>query len=151
MISLRIRNIVTCYKKKGLGLLHLSTNKVNIKTTIMNDNINDGPMMSLVRQRITNGLVDKGDLYIHIENESKNHSAPPGAESHLKVLVVSPAFEGLKLIERHRLVYHLVGDELKANIHAFSVQAKTPQQYEIDPTVSKSPACLGGSKKESRN
>lgn len=150
MIS-RIRNIVN--RRKGLGLLHLSTNKVNIKTVInMNTNANDGPIMTLVRQRITNGLVDKGDgLYIHIENESKNHSAPPGAESHLKVLVVSPAFEGLKLIERHRLVYHLVGDELKANIHAFSIQAKTPQQYEIDPTVSKSPACLGGSKKENRN
>ena len=123
---------------------------INSKVIIMNENNgnNDGPIMSLVRQRITDGLKDKGDgLYIQIENESKNHATPPGAESHLKVLVVSSAFEGLKLIERHRLVYHLVGEELKSSIHAFSVQAKTPQQYDTDPSISKSPACLGGNKK----
>ena len=55
-------------------------------------------------------------------------------------------FKDLKLIERHRLIYHLVGEELKSSIHAFSVQAKTPEQYSLDPSIIKSPPCLGGSK-----
>lgn len=146
------RVLTSLITNKGTSLLYyyLSTNsKVNIKSTIitMNDNSNEGPIMSLVRQRITDGLKDKYDgLYIHIENESKNHATLPGAESHLKVLVVSSAFEGLKPIEKHRLIYHLVGEELKSSIHAFSIIAKTPKQYHNDPSISKSPPCLGGMK-----
>jgi BolA-like protein 1 len=36
-------------------------------------------------------------------------------------------------------------EELAADIHALSIVAKTPAQWEENSTVSKSPPCLGGS------
>lgn len=32
--------------------------------------------------------------HLQVINESQNHNAPPGAESHFKVIVVSGKFEG---------------------------------------------------------
>ena len=146
MYMIRFQNNIKRIKSNSIYNFSSKVNR-NMNNSNNNSNSNDGPIMALVRQRLTDGLKDKGDgLYIHIENESRNHATLPGAESHLKVLVVSPVFKDLKLIERHRLVYHLVGEELKSSIHAFSVQAKTPEQYSLDPSINKSPPCMGGHK-----
>ena len=81
-------------------------------------------------------------------NESYKHSVPTGSESHFKVVIVSDQFEGLPLIQRHRLVNSVLEDELKNDIHALSIQAKTPVQWEKNATVHQTPNCLGGSKRE---
>ena len=80
-------------------------------------------------------------------NESYKHSVPAGSESHFKVVVVSDKFEGMPLIQRHRLVNAVLEDELKNDVHALSIQAKTPLQWEQNSTVTATPNCLGGSKK----
>ena len=71
---------------------------------------------------------------------------PPGAESHFNVLIVSNAFEGKKLIERHRLVNTVLRDERDGLVHALSLQTKTVQQWSADPTMAGTPNCMGGSK-----
>ncbi|KAH7372632.1 hypothetical protein KP509_17G013900 [Ceratopteris richardii] len=44
--------------------------------------------------------------------------------------IVSPSFEGKRLLERHRLVNAALAEEMK-QIHAFSVKkALTPQQWQ---------------------
>jgi stress-induced morphogen len=70
----------------------------------------------------------------------------PGSESHFNVLIVSDAFEGKKLIERHRLVNTVLSEELKGTVHALSIQARTVQQWSADPAMSGTPNCMGGSK-----
>ena len=40
--------------------------------------------------------------HLNVVNESYMHNVPAGSESHFKVVVVSDAFEGLRLIARHR-------------------------------------------------
>lgn len=72
------------------------------------------------------------------------HAGPRDAESHFKVTIVSAAFESLALLARHRAVNAALADELKTGIHALSITARTPKQWEADQTVAKSPACLGG-------
>ena len=54
-----------------------------------------------------------------------------GCGSKFKVIVVSSAFEGVKLVERHRLVNGSSGvlaEEMK-HIHALNIKAWTPKQY----------------------
>jgi stress-induced morphogen len=50
-----------------------------------------------------------------------------GTEDHWEATVVSSAFVGKSLIERHRLVMAALADEMKGPIHALSLHAKTPQ------------------------
>jgi len=47
----------------------------------------------------------------------------------LELTVVSPKFEGLTRIKRHRLVHDCLKD-LMPSIHALTMQTWTPAQYE---------------------
>jgi BolA protein len=38
-------------------------------------------------------------------------------------------------------------EEFKNGLHALSINAKTPQQWEADSTVTATPNCQGGSKR----
>jgi acid stress-induced BolA-like protein IbaG/YrbA len=43
-------------------------------------------------------------VHLEVVNESGNHAVPPGSETHFKVVLVAPAFDGQRLLARHRLV-----------------------------------------------
>ena len=51
-----------------------------------------------------------------------------GTEDHWEATVISTAFTGKSLIERHRLVMASLSDEMKGPIHALSLHVKTPQE-----------------------
>uniref|UniRef100_A0A3Q3LMF4 BolA-like protein 1 n=1 Tax=Mastacembelus armatus TaxID=205130 RepID=A0A3Q3LMF4_9TELE len=99
--------------------------------------------LSAIRTKLTSTL--KPD-HLEVHNESHMHAVPPGSESHFRVLVVSSQFEGLPLIQRHRLVNEALKEELSSCVHALAIQAKTPDQWRSNPTLAKSPPCMGGSK-----
>ncbi|KAK1316601.1 hypothetical protein QJS10_CPA05g02092 [Acorus calamus] len=73
---------------------------------------------------------------LRIEDESHKHAghagvggrAGEGGETHFNVRVVSEAFEGKRLLKRHRMVYDLLKDELESGLHALSIDAKTPEE-----------------------
>ena len=44
-------------------------------------------------------------------------------------LIVSDAFRGLARLARHRLVYAALGDRMRAEIHALSMQTLTPEEH----------------------
>jgi len=48
---------------------------------------------------------------------------------HFQAVVVSPAFEGLRLVQRHQLVYKALGDRMRAEIHALSMKTLTPAEW----------------------
>ncbi|HEY8332591.1 MAG TPA: BolA family protein [Tardiphaga sp.] len=50
----------------------------------------------------------------------------PGGESHFRVNIVSPAFEGKSRIERHRMVNATLAAELAGTVHALAVKAQAP-------------------------
>lgn len=87
-------------------------------------------------------------LHLELINESHKHSVPKGSESHWNVIVVSPAFEGKNPLARHRAVYSALGEELKAGIHALTLKALTPAEWERagGAVTNPSPDCHGGSK-----
>jgi BolA family transcriptional regulator, general stress-responsive regulator len=47
-----------------------------------------------------------------------------------QVMVTSPSFEGLSRLERHRRVHDCLAQEIKDNLHAISITAKTPKEVE---------------------
>lgn len=69
------------------------------------------------------------------------------SETHFRVVIVADYFEGKKVLERHRVVHDCLADELEGPVHALSISAKTPKQWEKSQVVQKSPPCLGGSGK----
>jgi stress-induced morphogen len=79
------------------------------------------------------------------------HSVPPGAESHFKVVVVSPVFEQVSLLQRHRMVHAVLGEEMRESIHALTITSQTPAEWEKNPIARESPACRGGSLKQERS
>ena len=49
-----------------------------------------------------------------------------GTGDHLEAHIVSKAFEGKSLVERHRMVYEALQEELKGPIHALALKTTTP-------------------------
>lgn len=48
---------------------------------------------------------------------------------HFEALVVSGAFDGKRLVERHRMVYATLGSLMGTDIHALSLDTRTPQEH----------------------
>ena len=51
-----------------------------------------------------------------------------GTEDHWQATVISSAFAGKSLIERHRMVMAALAVEMKGPIHALTLQAKAPDE-----------------------
>ena len=83
-------------------------------------------------------------LNLEVINESDNHSVPPGSGSHVKVVLVSEAFEGETLIKRHRQVNQVLAEELAGGVHALALHTMTPEEwFSRGGTSPESPECLG--------
>ncbi len=96
-----------------------------------------------ITQKLTTGLAP---LHLEVENESSMHNVPKGSETHFRVMVVSPVFEGLGPVDRHRRIHELLQGELAAGLHALTLKLLTPAQWEAGARPEASPKCLGGSK-----
>ncbi|XP_060600334.1 DNA-binding transcriptional regulator BolA-like [Ruditapes philippinarum] len=100
------------------------------------------PVESSIRKKLTDTFQP---AVLDVINESNMHSVPKGSETHFKVVVVTDKFESLPLIKRHRLINDTLQEELQTGVHALSIIAKTPKQWEDSGgQVSKSPPCQGG-------
>lgn len=51
---------------------------------------------------------------------------------HFEATIVSPAFEGKRTLERHRLVYSTLGERMGGEIHALSLRTLTPAEAAQD-------------------
>jgi acid stress-induced BolA-like protein IbaG/YrbA len=52
-----------------------------------------------------------------------------GDGQHFQAVVVSPAFAGKSRVQRHQLVYAALGDRMREEIHALSMQTLTPDEW----------------------
>jgi acid stress-induced BolA-like protein IbaG/YrbA len=49
--------------------------------------------------------------------------------AHFEALVVSPAFDGKRTLQRHQLVYATLGERMGREIHALSLKTLTPAEF----------------------
>jgi BolA protein len=83
--------------------------------------------ISKIRARLTDALQP---VDLDVVDESHLHEGHPGARDgrgHFRIRIVSDKFAGLKLIQRHRLIYDAVGDLMETDIHALSITADPPE------------------------
>ena len=53
-----------------------------------------------------------------------------GDGQHFQAVIVSPAFAGKRLIQRHQIVYAALGDRMREEIHALSMKTLTPEEFQ---------------------
>ena len=102
-----------------------------------------------MQQTIETKLAQAFDAeFLAVENESHMHNVAPGSESHFKVTIVSPQFDELMLIKRHRLVNKTLEQEIQ-QIHALALHTLTPSEWQArGGQVAASPKCRGGGKNQ---
>jgi len=86
-----------------------------------------------IKTLIENGLaaVGAGDAQVEVFSEDNTHYA---------ALVVSAAFAGKRPIARHQMVYRCLGELMGNEIHAMSIRAHTPEEWQaLQPAGSESP------------
>jgi len=70
-----------------------------------------------IKQWIEQGLED---ARVEIDGDGRHFSA----------IIVSPVFEGKSSVQQHQLVYGVLGDKMKADIHALSMRTFTPAEWD---------------------
>ena len=103
-----------------------------------------------IQNAIETKLNDAFDARVlQVENESHKHSVPPNSETHFKVTLVSPEFEGQMRVRRHQAIYKVLAEELAGPVHALALHLYSPEEWEATgQSAPESPNCMGGSKKD---
>ncbi len=82
-----------------------------------------------IEAKLTQGLAPQS---LVVADESASHAghsgAPEGGESHFRVELVAEAFSGLSRVERQRMVYDLLAEELAGPVHALALKLRAPEE-----------------------
>jgi acid stress-induced BolA-like protein IbaG/YrbA len=75
--------------------------------------MNPQQIADLIRQSIPDAQVD-------VQSDDNTH---------FTALLIGAAFEGLRPLARHQLVYRALGERVGREIHALSIEAYTPAEW----------------------
>jgi BolA protein len=84
-----------------------------------------------VKHTITNKLREAfSPESLEVTDESHLHEGHaghrPGGETHFRIYIVSPAFQGKSRVERHRMINVTLAAELAGAVHALAIRAQAP-------------------------
>jgi BolA protein len=83
--------------------------------------------LQIIQQKLQTGL---NPVAIEVLDESNQHighaGARDGGQTHFAVTVISEKFSGLSRVQRHKVVYSLLVEELKGGVHALRINAFLP-------------------------
>jgi BolA family transcriptional regulator, general stress-responsive regulator len=84
-------------------------------------------------------------VHLDVMDESSSHSRG-GQETHLRIVIVTAAFTGQALVQRHRLVNDLLREEFTGGLHALAMRTLTPDEWRAagEKDDSASPPCQTG-------
>jgi acid stress-induced BolA-like protein IbaG/YrbA len=75
-------------------------------------------------------LVAPEDVKRYIaENLDCQHLEVSGDGQHFEAVIVSEAFRGKSRVQQHQLVYRALGERMREEIHALSMQTLTPEDW----------------------
>ncbi len=81
--------------------------------------------ISMMKQKLEEHL---SPSELIIEDESHHHAGHAGArggKGHFRIKICSEKFQGLRILQQHRLVYDALGEMMQNDIHALSIQASS--------------------------
>ena len=84
----------------------------------------------MIVEKIKKKLTDAMNaIHLEIIDETHKHAGHTQSNGgHFKLHIISDDFEGMSLIERYRLIYSVLGDMIKNEIHALSIHAQTSSE-----------------------
>jgi len=69
-------------------------------------------------------------LKSYIQNGMQcEHLEVTGDGAHFEAVIVSPLFRDKSRVQRHQIVYKALGDRMREEIHALSMQTLTPEDW----------------------
>ncbi|PCH83861.1 MAG: BolA family transcriptional regulator, partial [Piscirickettsiaceae bacterium] len=83
---------------------------------------------NLIKEKLSSALQPE---FIEVLDDSQAHAGHEGAKSgggHYYLTIVSDEFDKQSRIKRHQLIYSVLGDMMKHDIHALSIKAYTPEE-----------------------
>jgi len=82
-----------------------------------------------IKKKLTQELAP---LRLEVVDESAKHKGHAGyregGETHFRVTVVSKAFEGMNRVDRQRMVYATLNQEMAERVHALALTTKAPSE-----------------------
>ena len=88
-----------------------------------------------IRERLTAAFAPAQLLITDDSHHHAGHASAKGG-GHYTVTVVSSMFAGKRPLERHRMVYAALQNELRGEIHALTIRATTPDEVAISSLTS---------------
>ena len=89
-----------------------------------------GIIASSIKEKLTKAfnpsqldVIDESHKHAHHRGAHEHAAEGGSAESHIHVVIVSGAFEGMGVLAKHRAVKDALSEEI-AQIHAFSLDAR---------------------------
>ena len=80
-----------------------------------------------IRRKLESALApEKLDIVDESHRHAGHAGARPEGETHFRVEIVSAAFDGKSRVERQRLVYNILAEELETRVHALALTTRTP-------------------------
>ena len=69
--------------------------------------------------------------HLVVRDDSRAHAghASAGGKGHFHLRIVSTCFEGLKPLQRHRLVNETLAPLFESEVHALAMETLTPQEF----------------------
>lgn len=81
-----------------------------------------------IRERLEQAIAPQSVEVIDESHKHVGHAGARDGRGHFVVNVVADAFADKSLIQRHRMVYDAMGTLMETDIHALSINARTPQE-----------------------
>ncbi len=82
-----------------------------------------GPIGKIIESKLQAGLAP---TYLQVIDESNQHhghvGAHPSGESHFRVRISAPKFQGQSRVAQHRMVNAVLAAELKQRVHALAIE-----------------------------
>ena len=87
-------------------------------------------------ERILKAMGSLNPIKLELKNDSQKHAGHAhhlgGAgftgDTHYKLIIVSPLFEGQSRIDRQRMIMDLLKVEFSSGLHALEIMAKAPSE-----------------------
>jgi len=86
-----------------------------------------------IRDKLTKSLNPER---LEVVDDSHRHAGHAGSrpegESHFSVTIVSEVFQGKSRVERQRMVYAALSEEMSGTVHALALKTLTPSETSPD-------------------
>ncbi|KAF6760144.1 bola-like protein-domain-containing protein [Ephemerocybe angulata] len=98
-----------------------------------------GPVQVSIQEKVSKAFLAKlrpealtitNDSWQHRHHAAMREDGGGNGETHFTINIVSDEFKGKSSMQRHRMIYSLLSEELAGSVHALSLHTKTTEEVQ---------------------